>query len=83
MAPRRHGSCSVDPHFDLNKTIFKTLESPVKRFVQRTRLNIAYHWSDSATEEIETAYAKIPKPPAPDNGPIFKFMAEVRIGYGD
>jgi len=69
-------SCSTDPNFDLNKTIFKTLQSPIKRHVQSTRLNIAYNWSDTVAQEIDAAYIKIPKPVAPDNGAIFKFMAE-------
>jgi hypothetical protein len=46
------------PNFDLNRTIFNTLEGRVPRFVMRTRIAKEPHWSEKAAHEISAAYAK-------------------------
>ncbi|KAL1504839.1 hypothetical protein AB1Y20_008610 [Prymnesium parvum] len=67
---------STMPHFDLDQTIFKTMTSPLKRKIATTRLNVIHHWKEEAVDKVNAAYATIKKPPAPDNGALFKFMAE-------
>lgn len=47
------------PDFDLGRTIFKTLEGTLPRFVMRTRIAKEAHWSERAAHEIETAYKAV------------------------
>jgi hypothetical protein len=42
--------------FDLDRTIFTTLEGRIPRFVMRTRIAKEPHWSERAAHEIEAAY---------------------------
>jgi len=44
------------PNFDLDRTIFTTLEGRIPRFVMRTRIAKEPHWSERAALEIESAY---------------------------
>lgn len=44
------------PKFDLDRTIFTTLEGRIPRFVMRTRIAKEPHWSERAAQEIESAY---------------------------
>ena len=46
------------PNFDLNRTIFNTLEGRLPRFVMRTRIAKEPHWNEKAAHEISVAYAK-------------------------
>lgn len=46
------------PNFDLDRTIFNTLEGRMPRFVMRTRIAKEPHWSEKASQEISAAYAK-------------------------
>lgn len=46
------------PNFDLNRTIFNTLEGRLPRLVMRTRIAKEPHWSEKAAHEIGAAYAK-------------------------
>lgn len=55
------GAVRIDPipNFDLNKTIFQTLEGTAERFIMKTRVARSVHWSDSAKAEINAAYAAL------------------------
>ena len=44
------------PNFDLDRTIFTTLEGRIPRFVMRTRIAKEPHWNERAAHEIERAY---------------------------
>merc|ERR1719440_2122357 len=60
--------------FDLDKTIFFTLTSPVKRWAQRTRINFSMEWDAEAAKRVEAAYQSVPRS-VQDNAAIYKFMA--------
>jgi hypothetical protein len=45
------------PNFDLNRTIFKTLEGKAARFVMTTRVGKAAHWDPAATQVVQAEYA--------------------------
>jgi len=59
--------------FDLDKTIFKTLDSALTRIVQKDRLNIEVFWSDAAAHRILGRFASIPAA-LPHDQPILEFM---------
>jgi hypothetical protein len=61
--------------FDLDKTIFHTLRSPVKRWIQGTKLNWKMVWNAEAAARVAAAFASIPQP-VKDNMAIYKFMAQ-------
>ncbi len=44
------------PDFDLNHTIFNTLEGKLPRFVIRTRVAKHAHWNEAVSQAVETAY---------------------------
>ena len=52
------GKVRVDPiqNFDLDRTIFKTLEGNVARFVMNTRVGIEAHWDATAAQAVQTEY---------------------------
>ena len=45
------------PNFDLNRTIFKTLEGKAARFVMNTRVGKQARWDGAATKVVQTEYA--------------------------
>jgi hypothetical protein len=45
------------PDFDLNRTIFKTLEGKVPRFVMKTRIGKHARWDAAATQAVQAEYA--------------------------
>lgn len=45
------------PNFDLNRTIFKTLEGKAARFVMNTRVGIEAHWDAGAAQAVQAEYA--------------------------
>jgi hypothetical protein len=45
------------PNFDLNRTIFKTLEGKAARFVMTTRVGKHAVWSTAATQAVQAEYA--------------------------
>ena len=47
---------SVNPDFDINQTIFKTLPHGLKRMVQRTRLDSSLEWTVEAEAAINEAF---------------------------
>lgn len=66
------------PNFDLGRTIFKTLEGALPRFVMRTRIAKEAHWTERAAHEIETAYKSVEaksKLPA-INPDLLRFMVD-------
>uniref|UniRef100_A0A7S3W594 Uncharacterized protein n=1 Tax=Emiliania huxleyi TaxID=2903 RepID=A0A7S3W594_EMIHU len=73
------GECDVvaDPRFDIDKTIFGTLTSPVKRWVQSAKLNHVETWHAEPLAGIESAFAAVSVPRSvSDDAPLFRFMAE-------
>ena len=44
------------PDFDLDRTIFKTLEGKVARFVMRTRVGKQAHWNAAAAQAVQAEY---------------------------
>ena len=46
------------PNFDLNRTIFQTLEGKVARFVMRTRIGKEPRWNREAAARIEARYRR-------------------------
>ncbi len=55
------GRVEVTPitDFDLSRTIFKTLEGWLPRYVMRTRIAKEVDWSKTAQEEVEAVYAQL------------------------
>ena len=45
------------PNFDLNRTIFKTLEGKAARFVMNARVGKQARWDAAATEAVQAEYA--------------------------
>lgn len=64
------------PNFDLNRTIFNTLEGKLPRFVMRTRIAKEVRWSDAAGQDVEAAYVKSQgQKPLPEiNEGLLQFM---------
>ncbi|MCO4748080.1 MAG: hypothetical protein KC912_25020 [Proteobacteria bacterium] len=52
------GKVTVEPipDFDLDKTIFQTLEGSAARFVMRTRVGKEVQWADEAASSVQAAY---------------------------
>ena len=67
-------SATCDPAFDLQRTIFATVRSPISRVFQRTKLDARLSWDEAAAAAIEAAYAKIERLPLKDDAPLFAFM---------
>jgi hypothetical protein len=44
------------PNFDLNRTIFKTLEGKASRFVATTRVGKEAHWDAAAAQAVQAEY---------------------------
>jgi hypothetical protein len=57
------GSVRVEPikDFDLDRTIFKTLEGKAARYVMRTRVGKEVHWDDAAAKSVQAAYEEARK----------------------
>ena len=74
------GAVRVKPieNFDLNRTIFQTLEGAAPRFVIKTRIAKEAHWDGPAGAEVERAYKDIDiatKLPKVDPA-LLRFMAD-------
>jgi len=65
-------TASLNPRFDMNKTIFHTLKGPGALF-QRTKLDVEYDWDPALAAEIEAAYASLPHAVRTSDH-LFKFM---------
>eukprot|EP00164_Ancoracysta_twista_P000717 GFYU01000944.1.p1 GENE.GFYU01000944.1~~GFYU01000944.1.p1 ORF type:complete len:342 (-),score=132.12 GFYU01000944.1:61-1086(-) len=60
--------------FDLDKTIFTSLEGYLVREVVRSRFDVAPFWSDKTVMQVGDAYSKVPRLPAPEQ-PLLDFMS--------
>jgi hypothetical protein len=74
------GAVRVKPieNFDLNRTIFQTLEGAAPRFVIKTRIAKEAHWDGAAGAEVERAYQAVDiatKLPEVDPA-LLRFMAD-------
>ena len=74
------GAVRVDaiPDFELDRTIFNTLEGGLARFVIRTRIAKEVHWAEPARAEVEQAYAAAQTPrPLPEVDPaLLQFLVD-------
>jgi hypothetical protein len=65
------------PDFNLDETIFQTLPTGVKGFLPRTvvshRLGVDLFWDDGVAVKIQSAFAKLQRPPKHDQR-ILEFM---------
>lgn len=64
--------------FDLDKTIFPTLEGRAQRFVMRTRVGKEVHWAADREAEVQSAYeaARAETPLPPVDPALLRFMVE-------
>jgi hypothetical protein len=74
------GSVRVEPipNFDLNRTIFETLEGAATRYVARTRVGKEAHWHERPAGDVRGAYdsASAKRPlPAVDSA-LLQFMVD-------
>ncbi|MCA9533436.1 MAG: hypothetical protein KC593_07160 [Myxococcales bacterium] len=73
-----HVDVAPIPDFDLDKTIFQTLEGAIPRHVIRTRIAKAVQWDRPKAESVEQAYqdarARFPLPKV--DPALLKFMVE-------
>jgi hypothetical protein len=55
------GDVRVEPiaNFDLDRTIFKTLEGVASRFVMRTRVGKEVHWKPAAATSVQGEYEEV------------------------
>ena len=44
------------PDFDLDRTIFQTLQGRAERFIMKKRIGNAQHWNDQAAAQVESTY---------------------------
>ena len=52
--------------FDLNKTIFGSMTSPLLRTVQKSKVGVTLFWSDEAVSRIREAFSRVPTAPRYD-----------------
>lgn len=72
------GSVRVEPMqpFDLDRTIFNTLEGAIPRVVMQSRIAKEPHWSGEAVRRIDGAYERVQKQ-LPDVDPLLmRFLQE-------
>ena len=61
------------PDFDLNRTIFRTVEGFVPRLVIGSKIGVQAYWSDVASRSIIRLYQLVPSPPSL-NSALVTFM---------
>ena len=61
--------------FDLNKTIFASVSSPLTRAVLQKKLAVTLNWNDHFIDDVHEAMARIPDP-VPVSSDIFDFMRD-------
>ena len=66
------------PDFDLNRTIFQTLEGKAARFVMKTRVGKEPHWNADAAQRVESSYERSRRShPLPEVDPkLLQFLVE-------
>ena len=52
------------PGFDLDKTIFGSLQGFLPRTVQKSKIGLDLYWSDGAVARVGGAFALLPPPPS-------------------
>ena len=74
------GEVHVEPidNFDLDRTIFKTLEGKAARYVMRTRVGKEVHWYAEPANDAQAAYAQMNEAqPLPELNPeLMRFLVE-------
>lgn len=75
------GSVTVAPipDFDLNRTIFQTLEGRVPRAIMKRRVGKEVRWHDEAARRVQSAYeaSTLAAPPLPEVRPeLLSFLVE-------
>lgn len=77
-ALEHNGKVRVEPipNFDLDRTIFKTLEGNAARFVMNTRVGIEAHWDAAAAQAVQTEYdaARAGRPLPPIDPALMQFL---------
>ena len=63
------------PDFDLNRTIFRTVEGFVPRLVIGSKIGVQAYWSDVASRSIIRLYQLVPSPPSL-NSALVTFMQD-------
>lgn len=63
------------PGFDLNRTIFGSVEGALPRTVIKSKIGVELFWSDLAIQRANAAYKLVPPPPSYKSS-IVKFMFE-------
>lgn len=73
------GDVSVEPipDFDLDRTIFQTLEGKVARFVMKRRVGKEARWFVEPANRVEEAYQAAQKPLPEVEPALLKFMVDV------
>lgn len=56
--------------FDLDKTIFGSMTSPLLRVVQKSKVGVTLFWSDAAVARIRAAFSRVPAAPRYDRALI-------------
>lgn len=64
-----------DEAFDLDVTIFKSLNGAIPRLNQKTKLGVRQFWNEESALQIENAYASVPTAPVHDAA-IINFMLD-------
>lgn len=66
------------PNFDLDRTIFQTLEGKAARYVMRARVGKEPHWKPDAAQQVEARYQKArERHPLPEVDPkLIRFLVE-------
>eukprot|EP00439_Symbiodinium_sp_Y106_P082395 s1078_g21.t2 len=76
--PSDHGTdVAVQPSrdFDLDKTIFRTLDTTLARLATKDRMGIEVFWTEDAARRIEGAFAALPAAPAHEQA-LLDFMRD-------
>jgi len=62
-----------NPNFDLDKTIFQTLDGLIPRTVMKRDLGVTPFWHDETVQRISAAFSKVERP-LPLDKPLTEFM---------
>lgn len=63
--------------FDLDRTIFQTLEGKAARYVMRKRIAKDVHWNEADAQQISAAYEALQQTPLPPVDPeLLRFLVE-------
>lgn len=68
-----HVRMALTPDFDLDSTIFQSVDSKISRVVLEAKLGLTPFWRENTAVAIDMAFEKIPPVPAPEAA-ILDFM---------